>query len=126
MLTSIKRNKNETIQSFFYIVFFLLLTLFAAFRPVGFDSDSIGYMAWIEEDLYKVMAEPSFSIIIDFWALLIPDEYIARMVLVTYAGLNMLFLKSAFEGFSNRRTQAFIFYFYWFTLYSLLLKLESD
>lgn len=102
------RLNRETL--IFWTLFGLLL-IFAAFRPVGFDSDSIGYTTWIELDIYKDMAEPSFGIIVDFWTLMIPDEYIARMVLVTYAGLNMFFLKSAIERFSNGRSQAFIFYF---------------
>ena len=117
-------------ESLIFWFLFGFLLIFAAFRPVGFDSDTIGYMAWLELDIYKEMAEPSFGIIVDFWAFLIPDEYIARMVLVTYAGLNMFFLKSAFEGFSNRRIQAFIFYFLLvysiFTLTQIRIGLASS
>ena len=103
----LKRNR----EFFLFWIIFGFLLVFAALRPIGFDSDSIGYIDWIERDAYKDMAEPSFSVIVWFWSLLVPEEYISRMVLVTYAGFNMFVLKYAIEGFSNRRTQAFIFYF---------------
>jgi hypothetical protein len=105
-------------KSYIFLFLFGFMVIFAAFRPIGFDSDSIGYTTWIQNDLIERMAEPTFALIVAIWDFLSPKEYVPRMVLITYAVFNMLILKLAINNFSDNKNQAFFLYF--LLLYSIL------
>lgn len=103
----------------FSLFIFFILIIFAAFRPIGLDSDSYGYVGWIEYDIYKSRSEITFIWIVDFWKQFISDQDILyRMLFVTYAVIQMIILKKALNNYTKETSKALILYF--FLLYSIL------
>jgi hypothetical protein len=107
-------NKNLPI----FLFLFSALIIFSGFRPVGFDSDSTGYVSWIRTGYYISGIEPTFGLLVSFWNLFVDKDMLARMVFITYATINLFILKLALNNFTLKRTQALVLYFFLF--YSML------
>jgi hypothetical protein len=94
-----------------FIYFAIFLILFAGLRPIGFDFDSQNYSNMVFEDNLSV--EPTF-IFIRFLAksLTSDKEHAVRIVLLTYAFINILILSIAINKFVKFNVISLFLYFF--------------
>ena len=106
---------NQNISFFIYLLFALLLIIFAGLRPLGFDADLNGYYGIMENIIHNeyLLIEPAFIIITKLSYFFVGIEYYQRLVVVVFAIIHITTLAYAFMKLSK-------YPFYSLIIYSLL------
>lgn len=106
---------NQNISFFIYLLFALLLIIFAGLRPLGFDADLNGYYEIMENIIHNeyLLIEPAFIIITKLSYFFVGIEYYQRLVVVVFAIIHITTLAYAFMKLSK-------YPFYSLIIYSLL------